>query len=55
MSVDPILLEIVLWIGGLAALGSAVGVVVVLAGWWLFARLSASISAWIDHDKGGSR
>ena len=51
---DTILLEIVLWIGGLAAVGSAVGVLVVLAGWWLFARLSASISAWIDHDEGGS-
>jgi hypothetical protein len=34
--------------------GSAVGVVVVLAGWWLVARLSASISAWIDHDEGGT-
>ena len=52
---DPILLEIVLWIGGLAALGSAFGVVVVLAGWWLFVRLSKAVSAWIDHDEGGSQ
>jgi hypothetical protein len=51
---DTVLLEIVLWIGGLAAVGSAVGVCVVLAAWWLFARLSASISAWIDHDEGGT-
>jgi hypothetical protein len=51
---DPILFEIVAWIAGLAAIGSAVGVCVVLAAWWLFARLSASISAWIDHDEGGS-
>lgn len=52
---DTILLEIVLWIGGLAALGSAVGVCVVLAVWWLFVRLSKAVSAWIDHEKGGSR
>ena len=52
---DPILLEIVAWIAGFAAIGSAVGVLVVLAAWWLFARLSASIAAWIDHDEGGSR
>ena len=52
---DPILLEIVLWIGGLAAIGSAVGVLLVLTGWWLFARLSESISSWIDHDEGGSQ
>lgn len=51
---DPILLEIVLWIAGVAAIGSAAGVLVVLACWWLFARLSASISSWIDHDEGGS-
>jgi len=38
---DPILLEIVLWIAGFAAIGSAVGVLVVLAGWWLVARISA--------------
>ena len=38
---DPILLEIVLWIGGLAAIGSAVGVLVVLAGWWLLMRVAA--------------
>jgi hypothetical protein len=38
---DPMLLEIVLWIAGFAAIGSAVGVLVVLAGWWLVARLSA--------------
>lgn len=38
---DPILLEIVFWVGGLAAIGSAVGVLVVLAGWWLVARISA--------------
>jgi len=48
---DPILLEIVLWVGGLAAVGSAVGVTLVLAAWWLFARLSA----WFDHDEGGSQ
>jgi hypothetical protein len=52
---DTMLLEIVLWIGGLAAVGSAVGVILALVGWWLFARLSASISAWIDHDEGGSQ
>jgi len=38
---DPILLEIVLWIAGFAAIGSAVGVCVVLAGWWLLAKISA--------------
>jgi hypothetical protein len=52
---DPILFEIVAWIGGLAAVGSAVGVTLVLAAWWLFARLSASISAWVDRDEGGSQ
>jgi hypothetical protein len=52
---DTVLLEIVLWIGGLAAVGSAVGVTLVLAAWWLFARLSASISAWTDHDEGGTQ
>ena len=52
---DPILFEIVALIAGLAAIGSAAGVLVVLAGWWLFARLSESISAWIDHDEGGSQ
>jgi hypothetical protein len=51
---DPILFEIVAWIAGFAAIGSAVGVCLVLAGWWLVARLSESISAWIDHDEGGS-
>ena len=49
------LLEIFILVGGFAAIGSAVGVLVVLAAWWLFARLSASISAWIDHDEGGSQ
>jgi hypothetical protein len=38
---DPILLEIVLWVAGFAAVGSAVGVVVVLAGWWIVARVAA--------------
>ena len=52
---DPILLEVVLWVGGLAAIGSAVGVCVVLAAWWLFSRLSESITAWIGHDEGGSQ
>jgi hypothetical protein len=37
---DPILFQIVLWIAGFAAIGSAVGVVIVLAGWCLVARLS---------------
>jgi hypothetical protein len=49
------LLEIFVLVGGFAAIGSAVGVLVVLAGWWLFARLSASISAWVDRDEGGSQ
>lgn len=52
---DPILFEVVAWIAGAAAIGSAVGVLIVLAGWWLFARLSASISAFIDRDEGGSQ
>jgi|LauGreDrversion4_2_1035121.scaffolds.fasta_scaffold00528_6 hypothetical protein len=47
------LFEIFILVGGFAAIGSAVGVCVVLAAWWLFARLSESISAWIDHDEGG--
>lgn len=38
---DPILLEIVLWIGGFAAIGSAVGVLFVLAGWWIVTRVAA--------------
>ena len=48
---DPILLEIVLWIGGfaaigsavgvLSAIGSAVGVLFVLAGWWIVTRVAA--------------
>ena len=48
---DPILFKIVLWVGGVAAIASGVGVCVVLAAWWLFARLSA----WFDHDEGGSQ
>ena len=52
---DPILFEIVAWIAGVAAIGSAVGVLIVMAGWWLLARISESISAWIDHDEGGSQ
>ena len=38
---DTMLLEIVLWIGGLAAIGSAVGVILVLAGWWIVTRVAA--------------
>jgi hypothetical protein len=38
---DPILFEIVAWIAGVSAIGSAVGVCLVLAGWWLVARISA--------------
>lgn len=38
---DPILLEIVLWVAGFAAIGSAVGVLVVLAGWWIVTRVAA--------------
>jgi len=48
---DPILLEIVLWIGGFAAVGSAVGVVVVLVGWWLISRMAESVAAWLGHDE----
>jgi hypothetical protein len=48
---DPILLEIVLWIGGLAAIGSAVGVVIVLAGWWLI----STTAAWLGHDQTRNR
>ena len=51
----PPIYEFALFVMGLSAIGSAVGVCVVLAAWWLFARLSASISAWIDHDEGGSQ
>ena len=35
------LFEIFLLVGSFAAIGSAVGVLVVLAGWWLMARISA--------------
>ena len=47
------LLEIVLCVTGLTAVGSAAGVLVVLAGWWLFTRLSQAIYDWIDHDERG--
>jgi hypothetical protein len=48
---DPILLEIVLWIAGFAAIGSAVGVVIVLAGWWLI----SSAAAWLGRDETRNR
>ena len=48
---DTILLKIVLWIGGLAAVGSAVGVLVVLAGWWLVTRMAESVGAWLGRDE----
>jgi hypothetical protein len=48
---NTILLEIILWIGGLAAVGSAVGVVVVLAGWWIVSRMAESVAAWLGHDE----
>ena len=48
---DTMLLEIVLWIGGLAAVGSAVGVILVLAGWWLVTRMAESVAAWLGHDE----
>jgi hypothetical protein len=48
---DPILFEIVLWVGGLAAIGSAVGVCVVLFGWWLVSRMAESAAAWLGHDE----
>jgi hypothetical protein len=35
------LFEIFILVGGFAAIGSAAGVLVVLAGWWLVARISA--------------
>lgn len=47
---DPILFEIVAWIAGLAAIGSAVGVLVVLAGWWIVARLARSACEWLGHE-----
>jgi hypothetical protein len=48
---DTVLLEIVLWIGGLAAVGSAVGVVIVLVGWWLISRIAESAAEWLGHDE----
>jgi hypothetical protein len=48
---DTMLLEIVLWVGGLAAVGSAVGVVIVLVGWWLISRMAESMAAWLGHDE----
>jgi protein-S-isoprenylcysteine O-methyltransferase Ste14 len=36
---DPILV-VLLWIGGVAAVGSAVGVVIALVGWWLIRRMA---------------
>jgi hypothetical protein len=38
---DPILFEIVAWVDGFAAVGSAVGVLVVLAGWCIVTRVAA--------------
>ena len=52
---DPILLEVVLWVGGLAAIGSAVGVVIVLACWWLVSRMAESVAAWLGHDETRNR
>ena len=37
----PPIFEFALFVMGLSAVGSAVGVLVVLAGWWLVARISA--------------
>jgi hypothetical protein len=48
---DTMLLEIVMWVGGLAAVGSAVGVVIVLVGWWLISRMAESVAAWLGHDE----
>jgi hypothetical protein len=51
----PPIYEFALWIIGVSAMGSAVGVVIVLIGWCLVARMSASIAAWLDRDEGGDR
>ena len=48
---DPMLFEIVAWIAGFAAIGSAVGVVIVLVGWWLISRMAESVAAWLGHDE----
>ena len=48
---DPILFQIVLWIAGFAAIGSAVGVVIVLAGWWLI----STAAEWLGHDQTRNR
>ena len=49
---DTMLLEIVLWVGGLAAVGSVVGWdVIVLVGWWLISRMAESMAAWLGHDE----
>ena len=46
---DPILFEIVAWVAGFAAVGSAVGVCLVLAGWWLLHRVAAAMTNWFDQ------
>lgn len=51
--IDPILFEIVAWIAVVAAVGSAAGVLLLLAALWLLSRLSESISTWIDDEGGG--
>ena len=45
------LFEIFILVGGFAAIGSAAGVLVVLAGWWLISRMAESVAAWLGHDE----
>lgn len=47
---DPLLFEIVAWIAKFAAIGSAVSVLVVLAGWWIVTRVARSACEWLGHE-----
>jgi hypothetical protein len=47
----PPIFEFALFVMGLSAVGSAVGVVIVLVGWWQISRMAESVAAWLGHDE----
>lgn len=48
---DSLLLHVVAWIALVAAVGSAVGVVLAYVGWWVVTRIAKSVAAWLGHDE----
>jgi hypothetical protein len=47
----PPIFEVAVWIAIAGGIGSAVGVILVLAGWWMVTRMAESVAAWLGHDE----